>query len=116
MTARVGVGDCRSSGRVRPWLLRQSSQRLPEAGLAGGDADATIGNPRPSFWFFGRPSIYDLWNDMREVRSKFEYNFDPLTEEARAAWEAKHPERARTPKAMKPKKSAGRKREKAAVS
>src|SRR5205823_3059225 len=47
MTARVGVGDCRSSGRVRPWLLRQSSQRLPEAGLAGGDADATIGNPRP---------------------------------------------------------------------
>jgi hypothetical protein len=56
------------------------------------------------FWFFGRPSIYDLWNDMREVRRKYEYNFDPLTEEARAAWEAKHSGKAR------------RKRQKAAVS
>jgi hypothetical protein len=30
------------------------------------------------FWFFGRPSVYDLWNDMRELRMKTEYNFDPL--------------------------------------
>jgi peroxiredoxin len=42
------------------------------------------------FWFFGRPSIYDLWSDLREVRRKYEYNFDPLMPEARAAWEAKH--------------------------
>src|SRR6266581_903985 len=36
------------------------------------------------FWFFGRPSIYDLWADMRELRKQYDYNFDPLIPEARA--------------------------------
>jgi hypothetical protein len=53
------------------------------------------------FWFFGRPSIYDLWTDMRELRMKFDYNFDPLAPGVREQWEAKHPER-RMPVAMRP--------------
>ena len=52
------------------------------------------------FWFFGRPSIYDLWADLRELRMKFDYNFDPLAPGVREQWEAKHPDRA--PTAMKP--------------
>lgn len=52
------------------------------------------------FWFFGRPSIYDLWADLRELRMKFEYNFDPLAPGVREQWEAKHPDRV--PAAMKP--------------
>ena len=46
------------------------------------------------FWFFGRPSIYDLWSDIRELRMKFDYNFDPLTAHARRRWAELHPERA----------------------
>jgi peroxiredoxin len=50
------------------------------------------------FWFFGRPSVYDLWADMRDVRMKHDYNFDPLAPGVRQEWEAKHPERiAHTP-------------------
>ena len=45
------------------------------------------------FWFWGRPSIYDLWADLRELRQQYDYNFDPLAPGVREQWEAKHPER-----------------------
>jgi hypothetical protein len=45
------------------------------------------------FWFFGRPSVYDLWADMRDVRMRHDYNFDPLAPGVREEWEAKHPGR-----------------------
>jgi peroxiredoxin len=38
------------------------------------------------FWFFGRPSVYDLWSDLRELRMKFDYNFDPLAPGVEAEW------------------------------
>jgi peroxiredoxin len=45
------------------------------------------------FWFFGRPSVCELWADMRDVRIRHDYNFDPLAPGVREEWEAKHPER-----------------------
>jgi peroxiredoxin len=58
------------------------------------------------FWFWGRPSIYDLWADLREVRKQYDYNFDPLLPEARAHWYELQPDRApketSKPKARKP--------------
>jgi peroxiredoxin len=45
------------------------------------------------FWFFGRPSVYDLWADMRDVRMRHDYNFDPLAPGVREEWEARHPGR-----------------------
>jgi peroxiredoxin len=45
------------------------------------------------FWFFGRPSVYDLWADMRDVRMRHDYNFDPLAPGVREEWETKHPGR-----------------------
>jgi peroxiredoxin len=45
------------------------------------------------FWFFGRPSVYDLWADMRDIRMRHDYNFDPLAPGVREEWEARHPER-----------------------
>jgi peroxiredoxin len=45
------------------------------------------------FWFWGRPSIYDLWADLRELRMQYDYNFDPLAPGVREEWETKHPER-----------------------
>ena len=52
------------------------------------------------FWFFGRPSVYDLWADLRELRKTFDYNFDPLAPGVREEWERRHPDRV--PAAMKP--------------
>src|SRR4051794_32710008 len=40
------------------------------------------------YWFWGRPSVYDLWRDLREVHERIQLDFDPTTAEARAAWEA----------------------------
>jgi len=45
------------------------------------------------FWFWGRPSIYDLWADLRELRKQYDYNFDPLIPEARSRWYELHPDR-----------------------
>jgi peroxiredoxin len=59
------------------------------------------------FWFYGRPSIYDLWSDLRELRKKFDYNFDPLAPGVREEWERRHPDRVHAiPAAMKPRSNA----------
>jgi peroxiredoxin len=40
------------------------------------------------YWFWGRPSIYQLWTDLQEIHARIKADFDPTTPEARAAWEA----------------------------
>jgi peroxiredoxin len=66
------------------------------------------------FWFWGRPSIYDLWADLRELRRRYEYNFDPLAPGVREEWEARHPERAKDarsrPRPAKPRPARRRAR------
>jgi peroxiredoxin len=60
------------------------------------------------FWFFGRPSVYELWEDMREVRMRHDRDFDPLAPGVRDEWEARHPEPAvrRSPKRKRPRVKA----------
>lgn len=61
------------------------------------------------FWFWGRPSIYDLWSDLRELRREYDYNFDPLAPGVREEWEARHPERMaarRAAAARKPRRAS----------
>jgi hypothetical protein len=63
------------------------------------------------FWFFGRPSVYDLWADLRALRMKFDYDFDPLAPGVREEWERRHPDRVqKLPPAMKPRSAAKRTR------
>jgi peroxiredoxin len=38
------------------------------------------------YWYWGRPSAYQLWLDLQEVFRRTKDDFDPTTEEARAAW------------------------------
>jgi len=38
------------------------------------------------YWFWGRPSPYQLWQDLGEVLSRTKPDFDPTTAEARAAY------------------------------
>jgi hypothetical protein len=38
------------------------------------------------YWFWGRPSIYDLWADLRDVYRRIRPDFDPLVPAARYEW------------------------------
>jgi hypothetical protein len=38
------------------------------------------------YWFWGRPSIYDLWADLRDLSMRIRPDFDPLLPEIRDAW------------------------------
>ena len=40
------------------------------------------------YWFWGRPSIHQLWADLQEIHMRIKPDFDPTTPEARAAWNA----------------------------
>lgn len=38
------------------------------------------------YWFWGRPSAHQLWQDLGEVLARIKTDFDPTTAEARAAY------------------------------
>jgi peroxiredoxin len=40
------------------------------------------------YWFWGRPTVERLWEDLGEVLRRTTADFDPTTPTARAAWEA----------------------------
>ena len=40
------------------------------------------------YWFWGRPSPYQLWEDLRELIARTKADFDPLSEQARELVEA----------------------------
>jgi peroxiredoxin len=42
------------------------------------------------YWFWGRPSPYQLWQDLGELHERIKADFDPTTAEARALWESAH--------------------------
>jgi peroxiredoxin len=42
------------------------------------------------FWYWGRPSPYDLWADLRELRKRINPDFDPTLPDVRAAWFERH--------------------------
>ena len=42
------------------------------------------------YWFWGRPSAYQLWQDLGEVFSRIKEDFDPTLPEVRAAWESSY--------------------------
>jgi peroxiredoxin len=40
------------------------------------------------YWFWGRPSPYQLWDDLQDLFGRIKADFDPTQAEARATWEA----------------------------
>jgi peroxiredoxin len=40
------------------------------------------------YWFWGRPSPYQLWADLGALLARIKPDFDPLTDQARAAYAA----------------------------
>ena len=41
------------------------------------------------YWFWGRPTIHQLWADLGEIHMRIKADFDPTTAQARAAWDAR---------------------------
>jgi peroxiredoxin len=39
------------------------------------------------YWFWGRPSPYRLWEDLRDLLMRTQADFDPTVPKVRAAWE-----------------------------
>ena len=42
------------------------------------------------YWFWGRPTIHQLWADLQKIHTRIKTDFDPTTAEACAAWDAAH--------------------------
>ncbi len=40
------------------------------------------------YWFWGRPSAYDLWADLRDLFRRIKADFDPTVPEVKDAWAA----------------------------
>jgi hypothetical protein len=40
------------------------------------------------YWFWGRPSPYQLWADLQDLFRRIKPDFDPTLPELRAEWEA----------------------------
>ena len=40
------------------------------------------------YWFFGRPSAYQLWDDLQDLFRRIKDDFDPTLAEVREKWEA----------------------------
>lgn len=38
------------------------------------------------YWFWGRPSVYDLWSDLRELNWRIRADFDPPVPAVKEAW------------------------------
>jgi peroxiredoxin len=83
--------EVRSTLGIEEYVDDHHTASVPHTVLLGPDLE--IFKIYVGFWFWGRPSIYDLWADLRELRIKFDYNFDPLAPGVREEWESKHPER-----------------------
>ena len=47
------------------------------------------------YWFWGRPTPYQLWEDLQDLHRRIKGDFDPTVPEVRAAWEAGHARRRR---------------------
>jgi peroxiredoxin len=48
----------------------------------------TIDKVYVGYWFWGRPSPYQLWEDLQSLAQRTYADFDPTDADARAAWEA----------------------------
>ena len=42
------------------------------------------------YWFWGRPSIYQLWEDLQDLFRRTKPDFDPTVPEVREEWLAAH--------------------------
>jgi hypothetical protein len=58
------------------------------------DAGLRIDKVYCGYWYWGRPSAHQLWNDLRDLMARTKADWDPTTAEARAAWAAAQEARA----------------------
>lgn len=52
--------------------------------------DLVIDKIYVGYWFWGRPSPYQLWTDLQDLFRRIKPDYDPTVAEVKAAWEASH--------------------------
>jgi peroxiredoxin len=71
---------------IREYTDTHHDANVPHTLVLGPDLE--IDKVYCGYWFWGRPSPYQLWTDLQDLFHRVKSDFDPLTEQARAAWEA----------------------------
>jgi hypothetical protein len=64
-------------------VTRDASHRRPDSPAHA----AALRSPHVGYWFRGRPTIHQLWQDLGDVFRRTMPDFDPTRAEARAAWQ-----------------------------
>jgi hypothetical protein len=71
---------------IREYTDPHHAATVPHALVLG--PGLTIDKVYVGYWFWGRPTAYQLWDDLRDLSRRAKGDFDPTTADARAAWVA----------------------------
>jgi peroxiredoxin len=91
-------------GESAPWPFLSDQQRVVQQDLEIQEYTDPTNNPMiphtlvlepglkvykiyMGYWYWGRPSIAELWADLRDVTSRIRWDWDITDPELRAAWE-----------------------------
>ncbi len=66
--------------RDKPTALGRAPSRQERSPIAPGE--------HPGFRFWGRPSPFQLWEDLQDLLRRTKDDFDPTTEQAWTSWMA----------------------------
>ena len=89
------ISKCSARSRSTSTPTRTTPRRCPHTlVLAPG---LVIDKVYCGYWFWGRPSVDQLWVDLQDLIRRTKADFDPTTPKARAAWRAAQPTPAKVP-------------------
>jgi peroxiredoxin len=71
---------------IREYTDQHHAATVPHTLILG--PGLTIDKVYVGYWFWGRPSPYQLWEDLQSLAQRTYADFDPTTAEAKAAWVA----------------------------
>jgi peroxiredoxin len=77
--------DVQSAHDIREYTDTHHAATVPHTLILG--PGLTIDKVYVGYWFWGRPSPYQLWEDLQSLAQRTYADFDPTTAEARAIWE-----------------------------
>ena len=89
--ALPGRRRSRGATSLRDRRVHRPAPPRDRAAHAGGGARADRGQGIRRVLVLGRPSPFQLWEDLQDLLRRTKADFDPTTAQARAAWQAPMP-------------------------
>jgi peroxiredoxin len=78
--------EIQSAHDIREYTDPHHAATVPHTLVLG--PGLTIDKVYVGYWFWGRPSPYQLWADLQDLMRRTKADYDPTTAEARLAWDA----------------------------